>query len=178
VHYFFHNAGRLWACVNPNCSGRFGRTPAGADTPPIGRVYTEPQPRCSACGAAVLELLYCQPCGEVLLGGFHKPDPDSPNAFYLSPDYPDLDRVPDRSSSLKRTVDEYMVFWPAAGRRLAQTTQQAGPQWQWQQEGQRGWRWSPALLDHETARLTRPPRSQPSTATRTAGQASCSRVLS
>lgn len=169
VHYFFHNAGRLWACVNPHCSGRFGQTPAGADTPPVGRVYTEPQPRCSACSAAVLELLYCQPCGEVLLGGFHKPDPDSPNAFYLSPDYPDLDRVPDRSSSLKRTVDEYMVFWPAAGRRLAQTTQQAGPQWQWQQEGQRGWRWSPALLDHETARLTRPPRSQPSTATRTAG---------
>ena len=169
VHFFFHNAGRLWVCTNPQCSGRFGQTPAGADLPPVGRLYTEPRPRCDSCHAAVLELLYCQPCGEVLLGGFQKPDPDSPNAWFVCPDYPDLDRVPDRSASLKRSAADYIVFWPASGRRLAQTTHQTGPQWQWQQDGQRGWRWTPALLDHYTARLTKPPRAQDSAPGRTGG---------
>lgn len=159
VHYFFHNAGRLWVCTNPQCTGRTGQTPTGAEPPPVGALYTEPRPRCDACQAAVLELLYCQPCGEVLLGGFQKPDPDSPNAWFLSPDSPDLERVPDRSASLRRSVSEYMVFWPASGRPLAKATH-AGPRWQWQQEGQTGWMWAPALLDQQIARLTRPPRVQ------------------
>lgn len=162
VHYFFHNAGRLWACTNPDCSGRSGQTPVGADAPPVGRLYPEPRPRCDDCQSAVLELLYCQPCGEVLLGGFHKLDPDSPNAWFLSPDYPDLDRVPDRSASLRRIFSEYMVFWPASGRRLARVTHQTGPRWQWQQDRQRGWQWTPAVLDQQVARITRPPRAQPS----------------
>ncbi|MHB1498515.1 MAG: helicase-related protein, partial [Acidimicrobiales bacterium] len=160
VHYFFHSSGRLWVCTNPDCSGRFGQTPAGADLPPVGRLFTEPRPRCDSCHSAVLELLYCQPCGEVFLGGFQKPDPDSPNAWFLCPDYPELDRVPDRSASLKRSARDFMVFWPASGRPLAQTTQQTGPQWQWQQDGQRGWRWTPAVLDHGSARLTKPLRAQ------------------
>lgn len=169
VHYFFHNAGRLWACINPDCTGRFGVTPHGADPAPVGRLFTEPRPRCDACQAAVLELLYCQPCGEVFLGGFQKPDPDSPNAAFLCPDYPDLDRVPDRSSSLKRSAGEYFVFWPSSGRPLAQTTHVTGPQWRWQQNSQPGWRWAPAVLDHDSARLTRPQRSLPSTPGRTGG---------
>jgi len=162
VHYFFHNAGRLWACTNPECTGRTGSTPVGADAPPVGRLYTEPRPRCNACEAAVLELLYCQPCGEILLGGFHKPDEASPNAWFLSPDSPDLERVPDRGASLRRAVSEYMVFWPASGRRLAKVTHQTGPRWVWQQNRQPGWMWTPAMLDQQTARLTRPPRAQTS----------------
>ena len=108
----------------------------------------------------MLELLYCQPCGEVLLGGFQKVDPSSPNAWFLSPDYPDLDRVPDRSASLRRISGEYTVFWPASGRRLSKITHQAGPRWQWQQDRQPGWQWTPAVLEQQVARLTRPPRAQ------------------
>jgi ATP-dependent helicase YprA (DUF1998 family) len=72
AHLFFHNAGRLWACVNPNCTspacaGRAPLVAAGEEAPPLGRLYTEPLPRCESCGARVLELLYCQPCGEVFL---------------------------------------------------------------------------------------------------------------
>jgi len=160
VHYFFHNAGRLWACTNPGCRGRTGLTPPGQDQPPVGRLYTEPRPRCEACDAAVLELLYCQPCGEVLLGGFQQPDPAVPNAWFLSPDFPDLEQVPDRSASLSRKTSEYMVFWPASGRPLAKITHKAGPRWQWHQGGQGGWQWAPALLDQQIARLTRPPRVQ------------------
>ena len=88
VHYFFHNAGRLWICVNPGCSGRTGSTPTWASSPPVGRLYTEPRPRCDDCGARVLELLYCQPCGEVFVGGYRSEDDESPNAWYLSPDNP------------------------------------------------------------------------------------------
>lgn len=157
VHYFFHNAGRIWVCANPQCSGRFGATPPGAEEPPLGRLYLQPRPRCDSCGASVLELLYCQPCGEVFIGGYVKEDRDVPNAWFLSPDDPDLDRVPDRTASLRRPAGEYLVFWPAQGRPLAHATH-AGPRWSWQQDGVGGYQWVPAILEHETARLTRPRR--------------------
>src|SRR5207247_7926829 len=82
VHYFFHNAGRLWACVNPLCGGR-QPDPAGRLSPPVGRLYSEPRPRCDFCGARVLELLYCQPCGEVFIGGFKKCDPSTAYSWYV-----------------------------------------------------------------------------------------------
>src|SRR5262249_48793340 len=65
LHYFFHHAGRIWACINPECTGRTGTTPPGAEQPPVGKLFTEPRPICDACNSRVLELLYCEPCGEV-----------------------------------------------------------------------------------------------------------------
>ena len=132
VHYFFHNVGRIWACVNPACSGRTGVTPHGSDEPPVGRLFSDPRPQCPDCGRRVLELLYCQPCGEVFLGGYKKEEP--PNNWYLSPDYPNLDRVPDRSLSLSRSFGEYLVYWPARGRSLFKQTN-PGPRWVWQAGG-------------------------------------------
>lgn len=153
VHYFFHNAGRLWACVNPACSGRTGTTPPGSPLPPVGRFYVEPRPRCDSCNARVLELLYCQPCGEVFIGGYRDEDTDANNAWFLSPDFPDLERVPDRSASLKRTHGEYLVFWPAGARTLVKSTH-AGPSWRWQRDGQTGYQWCPASLDITDGRLS------------------------
>ncbi|WP_434428082.1 helicase-related protein [Nannocystis pusilla] len=152
VHYFFHNAGRLWVCVNPACAGRTGTTPPSAPTPPVGRLYVEPRPRCDDCNARVLELLYCQPCGEVFIGGYRDRDGNTNNAWFLSPDFPDLERVPDRSASLKRTHGEYLVFWPAGMRPLVRTN--AGSSWRWRQDGQTGYQWSPASLDLIEGRLT------------------------
>lgn len=156
VHYFFHNAGRIWSCVNLECSGR--RNPPQQDPLPVGRLYTEPKPRCDFCNSRVLELLYCQPCGEVFLGGYKKEDSQSPNAWFLSPDYPNLDRVPDRAASLERKFGEYLVFWPANGRRLYKTNR-AGPKWQWQ-EGQPGFVWQPAVLDLNLGRISFPQRAR------------------
>jgi Lhr-like helicase len=160
IHYFFHNAGRLWSCVNPNCTGRSAATPAGAEPPPVGKLFAEPRPLCDACGGRVLELLYCQPCGEVFLGGFKKEDFNSPNNWYLSPDYPDLDNVPDKAASLRREFSEYMVFWPSLGRGLVT----GKSSWQWQQNNVSGYLWTPASLEHQTGRaalqkrrLARPP---------------------
>lgn len=152
-HYFFHNAGRIWACVNPNCSGRTGVTPPGEQPPPVGKLFLEPRPRCDCCNSRVIELLYCQSCGEVFLGGFKREDPDSANAWYLSPDYPYLENVPDKAASLSRTFGEFLVFWPANGRALIKQTD-GRPRWQWQEENQQGYQWRPALLNHQLGRLT------------------------
>jgi len=150
IHFFFHNAGRIWACTNPDCSGRTGTTPAGLDSPPVGRMFAEPTPRCSSCGSRVLELLYCQPCGEIFLGGYKKVDANSSNAWFLSPDYPNLDQVPDRSASLARKFGEYLVFWPANGRAIFRSNR-AGPQWTWLNGDHK---WQPAALATIDGRLT------------------------
>ena len=161
THLFFHNAGRIWACINPDCPGRSGRTPPGGTRPPVGRLYSDPRPRCEHCNSRVLELLYCQPCGEVFLGGYKRDDLQVPNAWYLSPDYPNLEHVPDRSASLKRTFQEFLVFWPADGRRLAKVNVQTGPKWRWQRDGA-AHEWAPAELDHVLGRLTLPRSARPS----------------
>jgi len=152
VHYFFHNAGRLWACLDSACSGRTAADPVGGDQAPVGRLFSEPRPRCDACGARVLELLYCQPCGEVFVGGYKKSDEASNNAWYLSPDYPNLERVPDKAASLSRTFGEFLVFWPANGKSLFKRTH-AGPKWKWQQDGARDYQWAPAACSHSLGRL-------------------------
>ena len=159
AHYFFRNAGRIWSCVNPTCGGRTGVTPPGAQPPPVGQLFAEPGPRCGACNSRLLELLYCQPCGEVFLGGYKKLDAQSNNAWYLSPDYPNIEGVPDKSASLRRTFGEYLVFWPARGRPLVKSTH-AGPKWRWQQEGIAGFEWAPALLNHVSGRISLPRRTQ------------------
>jgi len=156
VHYFFHNAGRIWACTNPDCVGRTGTTPDGAARPPVGRLFTDPIPRCESCGARVLELLYCQPCGEVFLGAYKKLDANSANAWFLSPDYPNLDQVPDRSASLQRKFGEYLVFWPANGSPIFRSNR-SGPQWTWLSGDHR---WQPAALHVIYGRLTYEVRSR------------------
>lgn len=165
IHFFFHNTGRIWACTNPECSGRTGTTPVGFDPPPVGRLFTNPIPRCDSCGSRVLELLYCQPCGEVFLGGYKKEDTNSSNAWFLSPDYPNLDQVPDRSASLQRKFGEYLVFWPANGRTIYRSTH-SGPQWRWLNGDHR---WQPAALHLIHGRLTYEMRSRNAQAQKSVG---------
>ena len=100
--------------------------------------------RCRDVPTAVLALdfLYCQPCGEVFIGGFKQSKEGEDNVFYLSPDYPHLDQIPDRSASLRRLYEDYAVFWPAGGRPLFRTN---GPnRWTWQQENLSGYQWAAA----------------------------------
>lgn len=153
AHYFFHNAGRIWACVNPKCSGHTETTDS-SDPVPVGKLFTEPRPRCDKCGARVLELLYCQPCGEVFLGGYKREDSENPNTWYLSPDYPQLEKVPDRASSLARNFGEFMVFWPANGRQIIKQTHSKPTRWQWIEDKTPNYQWRPASLEHINGRLT------------------------
>lgn len=53
----------LWACVDPQCPEAAGASPA------VGKLHPRPAGFCE-CGARVLELLYCDHCGDVSLGGW------------------------------------------------------------------------------------------------------------
>ena len=126
AHLFFRNLQGLWVCSNPQCSASPPRT-----TPcPVGQLHYTPTLTCD-CGSRVVELLYCEACGEVFLGGYRRPGPN-PNEWYLSPDHPDLEASPDMAS-LDRDYARYGVFWPAAN-----GMQPTSPQWS-QDNVQRLW---------------------------------------
>ncbi len=105
AHLFFRNLQGLWTCINPQCTAAPHRTAPC----PVGRLHYTPTLTC-ACGARVLELLYCEACGEVLIGGYRRAG-RNPNEWYLSPDHPDLEAAPDLVS-LDRDYARYAVFWP------------------------------------------------------------------
>ena len=107
AHLFFRNLQGLWVCTDPNCSAvpmpRTGFVPAGA-------LHYVPTLTCG-CGARVLELLYCEACGEVMFGGYRRETPN-PGHWYLSADHPNLEATPDQAS-LERDHTSYAVFWPS-----------------------------------------------------------------
>lgn len=106
AHLFFRNLQGLWVCPSPACTAAQPRTVPC----PVGSLQYAPTLTCT-CGARVLELLYCEACGEVFLGGYRRTG-TSPYEWYLSPDHPDLESSPDLVS-LNRDYAGYAVFWPA-----------------------------------------------------------------
>ena len=106
VHLMFRNLQGLWVCTDSGCV----RAPQRIASCPTGILHYVPTLTCQ-CGARVLELLYCEACGEVLFGGYRR-DAGNPNEWYLSPDHPDLEAAPDLAS-FDRDYERYAVFWPA-----------------------------------------------------------------
>ncbi|MFH1717708.1 MAG: DEAD/DEAH box helicase [Planctomycetota bacterium] len=144
AHLFFRSVQGLWACTNPQCSQVTGRQ----GTPPVGKLYHQPRLSCT-CGARVLELLVCECCGEVFLGGYKREVRDIqgrqlPGEWFLSPDHPDLETAPEMSF-LDRRYDNYAVFWPSldGGRPVTE-------RWEQQTVGRR---WEDARLDIREARV-------------------------
>lgn len=109
AHLFFRNVAGMWACSDPKCSEL---PTARSQAANIGRLHAVPTPRCG-CGARVLELLYCQGCGDVMLGGYSTAGAPQRNALNLSllSDVPDVSMLPD-NASLDRTANNYVVYWP------------------------------------------------------------------
>lgn len=111
LHLFFRNIQGLWACSNPVCTAVPAAYRSSSRT--IGKLYSQPQYQCS-CGGRVLDLLYCQTCGDVFLGGYRGEHPERGGlTSFLLPDFPDLDRLPDRAN-VSRTAQNYLVYWPKA----------------------------------------------------------------
>jgi hypothetical protein len=126
AHFFFRNLHGIWACTNPNCN----QAPQRNGPCPVGALHYVPTLTCR-CGSRVLELLYCEACGDVLFGGYRH-ETGNPNEWYLSPDHPNLEASPDMAS-LDRDYLQYAVYWPAAGGLGPATSQ-------WTQEAvQRSW---------------------------------------
>lgn len=128
VHLMLRNLDGLWVCTDPTCANAPPRT----SPCPSGRLHYIPTLTCR-CGSRVLELLYCEPCGEIFFGGYRHPT-GNPNEWYLSPDRPNLEAAPDLSS-LDRDYDRYAVFWPAVGQLTPSTAHwtQDGVRRQWRQ---------------------------------------------
>lgn len=67
AHFFFRNVSGLWGCSDPNCPHVHDEYKfAGRN---IGTLYKRPRNVCS-CGMKVLEVLVCENCGEIYLGGY------------------------------------------------------------------------------------------------------------
>ena len=116
-HYFFKNFRGIWACSNPYCSEVKNVSEEERNIRRVGKLYSEPQTMC-ACGGRILELLICQQCGEVLLGGYHKKGKDidltkritnKDNKAYLFPEYNDYEKMPSSMSS-NANKDNYVVI--------------------------------------------------------------------
>ena len=75
AHIMFRNVQGLWACSDAACATAPPRTDPG----PVGALHHLPTLGCG-CGVRVLELLYCEPCGEVFLGGY-RGDAGNPGAW-------------------------------------------------------------------------------------------------
>ena len=133
AHIMFRNVQGLWACSDAACSA----TPLRSNPCPVGALHYIPSPSCQ-CGSRVLELLYCEPCGEVFLGGY-RGETGNPNEWRLTPDYPNLEQAPDRAGT-DRNYENYAVFWPASA------SAPTSPHWQ-ENKIRREWR---------RARLDRP----------------------
>jgi hypothetical protein len=120
-HLFFHHLLNLWACCNPHCTDpaidQTGRatvsTTATADRPTIGAIHHTHLMACGECGSRVLDLIVCEVCGDVFLGGYKKVEPMMGNQkrIILTPDQPDLENMPDRVK-LDQRHGQYAVFWP------------------------------------------------------------------
>lgn len=138
IHLMFRNLQGLWACTDPHCNQAPPRTTAT----PTGALHHVPVLTCR-CGARVLELLYCEACGEVFFGGYRR-ETGNPNEWYLSPDHTNLEAAPDLAS-FDRDYESYAVFWPTDG-----NSSPASPQWT--QDGVRR-EWRAAHLDPVDGRV-------------------------
>ena len=128
AHIIFRNLQGLWACTNSACN----QAPPRTSVVPAGMLHYLPTLTCG-CGSRVLELLYCEACGDTFFGGYRRDTGLNPNEWYLSPDHPDLEASPDMAS-MDRDYLRYAVYWPGA-------PGVAPASGQWTQEGvSRVWR--------------------------------------
>jgi DEAD/DEAH box helicase domain-containing protein len=115
-HLFFHNLQNLWACINPDCTDSVINQPERNNAEPshrptVGAIHTEHRIACS-CGSRVLDLIVCEVCGDVFLGGYKSPQKlGTTPVDIVTADQPDLEKMPDRVVLTQRHK-QYAVFWP------------------------------------------------------------------
>lgn len=110
AHLFVRSIPGAWACSDPECTHR---SVANDELRNVGKFYAEPRIRCE-CGKKVLQLLYCQACGEQYLGGWVTTNGDVPGVVWLG-----IDRTGDTREdygAYVKPANRFRVFWPAKGR--------------------------------------------------------------
>lgn len=109
-HFFFRNVDGLWASLDTPIQGR-----------PVGQLHSHSRIM-DANGHRVLDLLYCERCGEVFYGGRRSVDG---NETSLLPTSSNIEELPEKSTPLlptDRKYNEYAIFWPANGREPIEDT--------------------------------------------------------
>lgn len=152
-HLFFHNMQNLWACTDPDCpevrAARAALDPG--KRPTVGKLFAAHRLTCD-CGARVLDLIVCEQCGEVFLGGFRSKGRDAGLTF-LTPDQPELEQIPDQTLSA-RSHEAYAIYWPCPDGSVSERYEPLDMSYQVQKQ-QRGWR--RATLETVTGRLVSGP---------------------
>lgn len=116
LHWFFRNLEGLWASPDPTDDGT--ETPNGnAGDRPVGKLFPNNRTIVTKAGNRPLELLYCEQCGEVMLGGTKlMGDPHDPFDLSLLGGDPDLESVPDKPTvtlTQDKPYSDYGIFWPS-----------------------------------------------------------------
>jgi DEAD/DEAH box helicase domain-containing protein len=116
-HWFFRNIEGLWACIMPGCS-------CTGDPRTVGKIFPNSRILCTSetTPHRVLELLYCEQCGTVLIGGNRLTLPNN-KGWELLAGEPNLEGLPDKQVARfleKRTYDEFGIFWPNGDQSLSE----------------------------------------------------------
>lgn len=111
-HFFFRNIEGLWASVDPEeCDIKDAAGQGEGRT--VGKLYGNPRIK-SELGNRVLEVLYCENCGTLFLGGNRAVGVNGAD-WELLPVSPNIEGIPEKSVPKlveKRSYQEYAVFWP------------------------------------------------------------------
>lgn len=160
-HLFFHNLQNLWACCNPDCTDHSVNHPRRQQepTPPtVGAIHAIHSLSCS-CGSRVLDLLVCEVCGDVFLGGYKATRQiRDKNIEILTPDQPNLEGIPDLVV-LNQSYGNYRVFWPLPQETLPWSTEPQDLEWTFDKIKRK---WVRAKLNRITGVLTQdtaPPKA-------------------
>jgi DEAD/DEAH box helicase domain-containing protein len=111
MHWFFRNIEGLWACTKPNHGCEENEI---SENRPVGKLFVE-NPPILCDNYRVLELLYCEQCKTVFLGG-NRLTRQNDDGWELLPTEPDIEGIPDRQAGKfldRRTYKEFAVFWPS-----------------------------------------------------------------
>lgn len=108
AHHFSRLVRGIWACSNPSCPAAQDR--ADSETR-VGAVFGSALMQCPHCQSRVLELLYCDKCGDVFLGGFSSQVDGATGQWCLS-SLPYLPGQADRPVFAREWGAEYMLYWP------------------------------------------------------------------
>ncbi|KZL51181.1 DEAD/DEAH box helicase [Nodularia spumigena CENA596] len=147
-HLFFHNLQSLWACCNPTCT-KVNQSQRQNDPPTIGAIHANHRLTCG-CGSRVLDLIVCEVCGDVFLGGYKSTRKLGTVAVdILTPDQPELEGIPDLVVMNQR-YGNYRVFWPLPGETTPWTTKPQDLEWT---VGKIKCRWIQAKLNKKTGVL-------------------------
>ena len=102
-HKFFKYIEGLWGELNPNVSG---------ESPIAHLSYTAKE--VGPNNRKVLELLRCENCGQLFIGGNRKKDINNGN-ISLTLNYPNLDQIPNFNPTpmvQNKNYRDYAIFWP------------------------------------------------------------------